>query len=154
MLLQLSCSNTCQNMNAVCNRQLVFWFFYKTEILWISPNAGNNLINACLLLSTPVIFCVVTQITIFMPQGGGIMFSGRPSVRPSVRPKPEIPSFYLYMGLLVHPTNRDRLTACPSVRPSVRPSVQRGFRAFVGERMEGTAWNFACWCIVTTFRTD
>ena len=29
---------------------------------------------------------------------GGIMFSGCPSVRPSVRPKPEIPSFDLYMG--------------------------------------------------------
>ena len=49
------------------------------------------------------------------------MFSGCPSVRPSVRPKPEIPSFDLYMGPLVHPTNRNRFTACPSVRPSVRP---------------------------------
>ena len=29
-----------------------------------------------------------------------------------------------------------------------------GFRAFPGERMEGMAWNFARWCIVTTFRTD
>ena len=29
-----------------------------------------------------------------------------------------------------------------------------GFRAFPGERMEGMAWNFACWCIVTTFRID
>ena len=52
---------------------------------------------------------------------GGIMFSGCPSVRPSVRPKPEIPSFDLYMGPLVHPTNRNRFTACPSVCPSVRP---------------------------------
>ena len=58
----------------------------------------------------------------FMPSplgAGGIMFSGCPSVRPSVRPKPEIPSFDLYMGPLVHPTNRNRFTACPSVRPSV-----------------------------------
>ena len=46
------------------------------------------------------------------------------SVRPSVRPKPEIPSFDLYMGPLVHPTNRNRFTACPSVRPSVCPSVR------------------------------
>ena len=40
-----------------------------------------------------------------------------------VRPKPEIPSFVQYMGPLVHPTNRDRFTACPSLRPSssVRP---------------------------------
>ena len=51
----------------------------------------------------------------------------RPSVRPSIR-----------------------LSVCPSVRPSVR----RGFRAFAGERMEGLAWNFTCWCILTIFRTD
>ena len=44
--------------------------------------------------------------------------SVRLSVRPSVRPKPEIPSFDLYMGPLVHPTNRYRFTACPSVRPT------------------------------------
>ena len=72
------------------------------------------------------------------------------SVRPSVRPKPEIPSFDLYMGPLVHPTNRNRFTACPSVSPSVR----RGFRAFAGERMEGMARNLTCWCILTIFRTD
>ena len=29
-----------------------------------------------------------------------------------------------------------------------------GFRAFPGERMEEMAWNFACWCILTNFRTD
>ena len=57
---------------------------------------------------------------VFMPPPlgvGGIMFSGCPSVRP----KPEIPSFDLYMGPLIHPTNRNRFTACPSVCPSVRP---------------------------------
>ena len=62
--------------------------------------------------------------SLFMPTplgAGGIMFSGCPSVRPSVRPKPEIPSFDLYIGPLVHPTNRYRFTACPSVRLSVRP---------------------------------
>ena len=180
----------------------------------------------------------------------------------SVRPKPEIPSFDLYMGPLVHPTNRNRFTACPSVRPSVyingsvvlgadespwpcgtpswytplswmilskqknlhlfssqyicvfskmsvRPSIRLerfpgicqgmhrgiglkfymlvylhhlqnwlvygrglvifqilalfwlsetgqiwGFRAFPGERMEGMTWNFARWCILSTFRND
>ena len=127
------------------------------------------------------------------------------SVRPSVSLKPEIPSFDLYMGPLVHPTNRDRFTACPSVRWSVRPErfpgicrrthggnslkfymvmspdhLQNwlvyghslliflilvlfwlnetgqiwGFRAFPGECMEGMAWNMACCCILTTFRTD
>ena len=184
---------------------------------------------------------------------GGIMFLGCPSVRPTR--KPEIPSFDLYMGPLVHPTNRDRFTACPSVRPEKFPGICRrshggnglkfymlmyldllqnwlvyghglliflilalfwlsetgqiwgfrafpgermeknglkfctpmyldhlqnwlvhghglliflvlalfwlsetdqiwGFRAFPGERMEGMAWNFACWCILTTFSTD
>ena len=68
----------------------------------------------------------------------------------SLRPKPEIPSFDLYMGPLVHPTNGNRFMACPSVRPSVR----RGFRAFAGECMEGLAWNFTCWCILPIFRTD
>ena len=29
-----------------------------------------------------------------------------------------------------------------------------GFWAFPGERMEEMAWNFTCWCIVTTFRTE
>ena len=47
-----------------------------------------------------------------------------PSVHPCVRPKPEITSFHLYMGPLVHPTNRDRFAACPSVCPSVRLSVR------------------------------
>ena len=64
---------------------------------------------------------------IFMPPplgAGGIMFSGCPSIGPSVRPKPEIPSFDLHMGPLVHPTNHNRFTACPSVCPSVRLSVR------------------------------
>ena len=29
-----------------------------------------------------------------------------------------------------------------------------GFRVFPGDRMEEMAWNFACWCILTTFRND
>ena len=40
----------------------------------------------------------------------GITFSGCPSVHPFVRPKPEIPSFHLYMGPLVHLTNKDRFS--------------------------------------------
>ena len=47
----------------------------------------------------------------------------RLSVRPSIRPKPEIPSFDLYMGPLVHPTNPNRFTACPSVRPERFPGI-------------------------------
>ena len=60
------------------------------------------------------------QMSLFMPAPEALCFR---VVRPSVRPKPEIPSFDLYMGPLVHPANRNRFTACPSVRPSVRPSV-------------------------------
>ena len=94
-----------------------------------------------------IILCMgeILYIAIVMPPPlgtGGIMFSGCPSVRP----KPEILSFHLYMGPLVHPTNRDCFAACPSVR--------RGFRAFAGERMDGIASNFACWCILTSFKTD
>ena len=51
------------------------------------------------------------------------MFSGCPSVRP----KPEITSFHLYMGPVVSPSNRDRF------------SVGIGFRALPGERMERMA---------------
>ena len=53
--------------------------------------------------------------------------SVRLSVRPSVRPKPELPSFDLYMGSsgLVHPTNHNRFTACPSVRPERFPGICR-----------------------------
>ena len=29
-----------------------------------------------------------------------------------------------------------------------------GFQAFSEKPMEEMAWNFACWCILTTFRTD
>ena len=66
-------------------------------------------------------WCLSVRMCVFMPPplgAGGIMFSDCLSVRPSVRPKPEIPSFDLYMGPLVHPTNRNRFTAGPSVRPS------------------------------------
>ena len=70
---------------------------------------------------------------IFMPPplgAGCIMFSGCPSVRP----KPEIPSFHLYMGPLVHPTNSDGFAACPSMCPSVRP-----------ERFPGICWRTHGW---------
>ena len=131
------------------------------------------------------------------------------SARPSVCPKPEIPSFDLYMGPLVHPTNRDRFTTCPFVRPSISLSVRPErfpgicqrmhggnglkfymlmyldhlqnwfvyghglliflilvlfwltetgqiwcFQAFSRKPIEEMAWNFACWCILTTFRTE
>ena len=158
------------------------WIFIPSECIWICMICMPSLLGA-----------------------GGIMFSGCPSIRPSVRPKSEIPSFHLYMGPLVNPTNRDHFTTCPSVCPSVRPErfpgicrwmhrgngLKRcmqmhrdhlqnwldyglglliflllaplwlsetgqiwGFRAFPGERIEGMAWNFVCWCIFATFRTD
>ena len=62
-------------------------------------------------------------------------------------------------------SNSPKTSVCPSgaacfmaaeikFSKDVRPSVQRGFRAFAGQCMEGLAWNFACWCILTIFRTD
>ena len=54
------------------------------------------------------------------------------SVRPSVRPKPEIPSFDLYMGPLVHRTNRNHFTACPSVRPERFPGICRRMHGGIG----------------------
>ena len=49
------------------------------------------------------------------------------SVRPSVRPKPEITSFHLYMGPLVHPTvtvlRHVRPSVCLSVRPERFPGI-------------------------------
>ena len=74
---------------------------------------------------------------------------------PSVRPKPEIPSFDLYMGPLVHPTNRDRFTACLSVRPSVRPSVCRrhGFRSISQVCFGISISNFICILMVAIGRS-
>ena len=80
------------------------------------------------------------------------------SVRPSVRSL----KYPLLTCIWVHWSTRPTVTVlrhvCPSVRlsvcPSIRPSVRRGFRAFAGECMEGLAWNFTCWCILTIFRND
>ena len=144
---------------------------------------------------------------------GGIMFSGCPSVRPSVRPSEAWNTLFWpvhgsvgphdqplpFYGMSVRPSVRP--SVCPSVRPERFPGICRrmhggislkfymlmyldhlqnwlvyghgllvflilaqfwlsetgqiwGFRAFPGERMEGMAWNFARWCILTTFRTD
>ena len=74
-------------------------------------------------------FMIMTVHYFIMPPPlgtGSIMFSGCPSIRrPSICLKPEIPSFHLYMGPLVHPTNRCCFKACPSVSPSVRLSAFR-----------------------------
>ena len=70
-------------------------------------------------------------------------------VRPSIHPKPEIPSFHLYTGS-VGPSDQP----WPFYGMSVHPPVRGGFRAFARERIEGMVWNFACWCILTTFITD
>ena len=72
------------------------------------------------------------------------------SVRPSVRSL----KYPLLACTWVRCSTRSTVTVLRHVRPSVRLSVQRGFRAFAGERMEGMARNFTCWCILTTFRTD
>ena len=101
------------------------------NVAYQMSQAGSHTWRVVFIVSIPSVYLLFS---IFMPPplgARGIMFLGCPSIRL----KPEIPSFHLYMGPLVHPTNRYCFTACPSVR--------RGFRAFTGERMEWMAWNFA-----------
>ena len=62
---------------------------------------------------------------------GSIMLSGSLSIHP------KIPSFHLYMGPLVHLTNRDRFSDCPSIRPSARPDT------FLGTYRR-LAWHESC----------
>ena len=85
----------------------------------------------------------------FMPPplgAGGIMFSGCPSVRPFQAWN----TFFWPVHGCVGPSDQPwQFYGMP-----VYPSVRRSFRAFAEERMEEMAWNFACWCILTTFRTD
>ena len=82
------------------------------------------------------------------------------SVRLSVRPSVRSLKYPLLTCTWVRWSTQPTVTVLRHVRPSalcfpsVRPSVRRGFRAFAGERMEGMAWNFTCWCILTVFRTD
>ena len=82
---------------------------------------------ACCGRSCHILFCFA-YLTLQAP--GTVCFRVvRPCIRPPVRlsvrlfvrPKPEIRSFHLYMGPLVHPANRDRFSACPSVRLFIRP---------------------------------
>ena len=76
------------------------------------------------------------------------------SVRPSGCPSVKSLKYPLLTCTWVRWSTRPTVTVLRHVRPSVCPSVRRGFRAFAGERMEGMAWNFTCWCILTIFRTD
>ena len=83
---------------------------------------------------------------------GGIMFPGCPSVRPSVWSLKYLLLTCTWVRWSTRPTMTILRHVRPSVPLSVRPSVRRGFRAFPGERMEGMAWNFTCWCVLTTLQ--
>ena len=72
------------------------------------------------------------------------------SVCPSVRLSETWNNLFSHVHGSVGPSDQP----WPFCGMSVRPSVRRGFRAFAGERIEGMVWNFACWCILGTFRTD
>ena len=67
----------------------------------------------------------------------------RLSVRPSVGPSEAWNALFPPVHWSVGPSDQPWPFCCMSVRPSVG-----SFRAFAGERMEGMAWNFACWCIL------
>ena len=134
---------------STCSFRIAGYVTRTTFVGAFSEHDGQSLLMSILLWKSKLFWLIMPP-----PFGaGGNMFSGCPSVSPSDGSfvwSLKYPLFHLYMGLLVHPTNSDRFAACPSVCPSVR----RGFRAFAGERMEGMAWNVACRCIFTTFRTD
>ena len=63
-------------------------------------------------------FWVSRRIFVYSHHNTIVFFS-----KTSVRLKPEIPSFHLYMGPLVHPTNRDCFKAWSSVRPERFPDI-------------------------------
>ena len=93
----------------------------------VKPPMGTSTSFKC----WPMAKHCILELPVVMPPSlgaGGIMFSGCPSVRL----KPEIPSFDLYMSPLVHPTNRNRFTTCPSVRPERFPGICRRMHAVIG----------------------
>ena len=141
-------------------------YTYQTKNLSVRSNIDRILISHCLDPSMNVKTNLVdsgcnlsphSPLHLVMPPplgAGGIMFSGCPSVHPSVRSL----KYPLLTCTWVRWSTRPTVTVLrhvrPSVCPPVRPSVRRGFRALAKERMEGMAWNCTCWCILTVFRTD
>ena len=126
----------------------ISWYRYRYHVtLYIGqqhPITVYRTVFGCALF-----WCWVSLGAIVMhpPLGtGGIMFSGCPSVRPSVRSL----KYPILTCTWVRWSTRPTVTVLRHVRSSVR----RGFRAFAGERMEGMARNFTCWFILTIFRTD
>ena len=112
---------------------------------FFAPVLHKHFYKEVLYLMTQLEHCL----KLFMPPplgAGGIMFSGCPSVRPS--------EAWNNLFSPVHGSVGPSDQPWPFCGMSVCPSVQRGFRAFAGERMEGMVWNFACWCILGTFRSD
>ena len=143
-----NCYNTW--LNYLQSKEIRNIFLVSIQLPWVTPYGIINMANTGSANGLKLNKC--SFIVMPLPLGvGGIMFSSCPSIRPS---KAWNFLFWHVHGPLVHPTNRDRFRACPSVRPSVRLSVRRGFRKFAGERMEGMTWNFTCWYILTIFRTD
>ena len=108
--------------------------------------------------------------TLFWPVHGSVGPPDHPYVRPSVRPErfPGISrrmhggiglKFYMLMYLdhlqnwLVYGHGLLIFLILALFWLSETGQIW-GFWAFPGERMEEMAWNFAGWCILTTFRTD
>ena len=81
-----------------------------------------NLILDINIILYSVYVCCALDNTFFMPPplgAGGIMFSGRPSVRPSVRSL----KYPLLTCTWIRWSTRPTVTVLQHVRPSVRPSV-------------------------------
>ena len=99
---------------------------------------SNHMVTNPTKLAHTVLHSLSFSLFFFMPPplgARGIMFSGCPSEAWNTL-------FWPVHGSVVHPTNRDRFTACPSVRPERFPGICRRTHGGNG------------WCILTIFRTD
>ena len=88
------------------------------------------------------VLCWCEADNIFVPPHlgtGGIMFSGCPPDAANTLFPP------------VHGSVGPSDQPWPFFGPSIRLYIWIGFRAFLGECIEGMAWNVACGCILTSF---
>ena len=141
---------------------LIGWVFVYYSCLWkfefviIRFKSFSNISWPANISSdfTTIDWMIVPLSLFFMPPplgAGGIMFSGCPSVRPSVRSL----KYPLLTCTLVHWSTRPTVTVLRHVCPSVCPSVRlKRFPGICRWMHGGIGLNFTCWCILTIFRTD
>ena len=127
---------------------------------WGPSGAGRTQVGPmlahepCYLWSLPVQTCIMLWVcyaSAFRPRRHYVCgLSILPSICSSVLSPKHPLSTCTWVRWSIQPT----VSIFRPVRPSVRLSVLRGFRPFPRECMEGMAWNFQCWCILTIFRSE